>query len=573
MNGNHRASSAGTTPSRRACLPDRASRIDRRVFPVRLSLNAEELEDRGFHFLRQWGKRGDEPGEFNVPIALVITPDQEVLVSDFRNARVQRFTREGKLLAVHEVGPNPSGLAVRPTGELYVSHFGFDGHPDRITVHDREGKFLREWGRSGRGTASSTCPAGLPSAQTGTSTWPIRPTAASRSSTRTASSSSSGASTVPAPASSAATRGSRIVPGGPHYLAFDSRGDVYYDRRGRLVGFRSSTPEGKFLRAWGDNVDKPGSSGADRRICRGRSGCASTRRIGSGSGRRVTGCSSSRATARTSAASARRARVGAEFSTPHGLALDRDGQLVRCRYSELPHPGLCRLIVLRIRSLLVPGPAGRRGGAGCIRQVGEVGNMQVRSRRSAFRPRRSIGARRRGCRWSGAFARPARWAAGEHHRLDPVEEEGEMGGGPGLLGPELGRLDRPARPRNARPRSRSRRRRSIRGARPAGRPRSRRSSAWAAGPPSGPRPCRPRSRMPPQAASNSSGSTEPSSIAFQTASPPRHRTDADAGLAALPLLGQRLHGLQRVEAVGVGRAVGEADDLRMRAPRSTSAGG
>ena len=152
---------------------------------------AEPTGDTQPRFLRQWGKRGKAPGEFDVPIAVAVTPDdeQQLLVTDFRNARLQRFATDGKLVAIHEVGPNPSGLAVGRSGVLYVSHFGFDGHPDRITVHDREGKLLREWGRSAMGTASSTCPAGSPSAPRGTSTSPTRQTAGSRSSTPTASSS------------------------------------------------------------------------------------------------------------------------------------------------------------------------------------------------------------------------------------------------------------------------------------------------------------------------------------------------------------------------------------------------
>src|SRR4051794_22459798 len=42
----------------------------------------------------------------------------------------------------------------------------------------------------------------------------------------------------------------------------------------------------------------------------------------------------------------------------------------------------------------------------------------------------------------GPLDRPGGLAA-EHHLLDAVEQEREMGGGPGFLGPELGRLDLP----------------------------------------------------------------------------------------------------------------------------------
>ena len=153
--------------------------------------------------------------------------------------------------------------------------------------------------------------------------------------------------------------------------------------------------------------------------------------------------------------------------------------------------------------------------------------------------------------------RPGR-LAGEHHRLDAVEQEREVGGGPGLLGPELGRLDPPVVLDRARRRSSRRRRRSAPGGRPAGRPRTRRSSASGSGRPCGSAPCparRPGTRR--KAASNSSGSQSRSIERLPDGVAAQASDGADAGLAPLSLLGERLHGLQGVEAVGVGRPVGE----------------
>ena len=48
--------------------------------------------------------------------------------------------------------------------------------------------------------------------------------------------------------------------GGPQFVAFDSKGNVY-TTEGSVGRVQKFTAEGKFLLAWGDNEDKPGSFG------------------------------------------------------------------------------------------------------------------------------------------------------------------------------------------------------------------------------------------------------------------------------------------------------------------------
>jgi hypothetical protein len=50
-------------------------------------------------FLLAWGKKGDKPGEFYSPIHIGLTKKDEVFVTDLNNARVQKFTTEGKFLS------------------------------------------------------------------------------------------------------------------------------------------------------------------------------------------------------------------------------------------------------------------------------------------------------------------------------------------------------------------------------------------------------------------------------------------------------------------------------------------
>src|SRR5207248_11765779 len=87
-------------------------------------------------------------------------------VTDFYNGRVQKFNADGKLLAVLEVLPGCGGIATGRNGYLYVSHFprgkATDARKaDRITVYDRNGKFFKEWGKSGTGNGEFNFPGGL----------------------------------------------------------------------------------------------------------------------------------------------------------------------------------------------------------------------------------------------------------------------------------------------------------------------------------------------------------------------------------------------------------------------------
>jgi NHL repeat len=104
----------------------------------------------------QWGRRGSGPGEFAFPIAIAIGASGDVFVSDFYNARVQRFSPEGAFRAALQVLPKPGGIALSSEGNIYLTHFpamqaNEEKKPDRVSVHSSEGRLLRQWGRTGSG--------------------------------------------------------------------------------------------------------------------------------------------------------------------------------------------------------------------------------------------------------------------------------------------------------------------------------------------------------------------------------------------------------------------------------------
>lgn len=111
-------------------------------------------------FVRSWGK-----GMFKSPHQLRIGPDGAIWVSDFDRHVVQKFTPEGKLLqtvgTLDESGEDqthfnrPTDMAVMPNGEIFVT----DGYGNRRVVHlDKNGKFIKAWGKYGSGPGEFILP-------------------------------------------------------------------------------------------------------------------------------------------------------------------------------------------------------------------------------------------------------------------------------------------------------------------------------------------------------------------------------------------------------------------------------
>ncbi len=215
-------------------------------------------------FLHGWGRHGDAPGEFDIPIDLAINDRDEVIVTDFRNRRVQVFSTDGELLACCPVLSEPGGLALDDQGHWYVSHFGFfaaddQRKPDRITVWSPAGEFLREWGRTGQGDGEFDFPGGL-------AIRGARVYAADQTNRRVQvfdlagrflmkwgeyglAEGQFGGCDVPQ---------SRVA--GPNFLAFDTTGHLYTTEAsmGRIQKF---TAEGEFVLSWGSLEIEPGGFG------------------------------------------------------------------------------------------------------------------------------------------------------------------------------------------------------------------------------------------------------------------------------------------------------------------------
>lgn len=112
---------------------------------------------------RAWGAN-----RFLVPHGITIDRDDNVFLTDVGLHQVFKFSHDGTpILALGErrVGKwdathfnQPTDIAIRPDGSFYVS----DGYVNsRVALFDRNGRWLREWGKKGSGEGEFSNPHGL----------------------------------------------------------------------------------------------------------------------------------------------------------------------------------------------------------------------------------------------------------------------------------------------------------------------------------------------------------------------------------------------------------------------------
>jgi len=70
-------------------------------------------------FVKAWGKRGDAPGQFDLPHAIVVDSKGKLYVADRNNGRVQVFDRSGKFLGQWK-DMVPWGLWISKTDEMWA---------------------------------------------------------------------------------------------------------------------------------------------------------------------------------------------------------------------------------------------------------------------------------------------------------------------------------------------------------------------------------------------------------------------------------------------------------------------
>jgi len=72
-------------------------------------------------YIKEWGTRGTEPGQFNVPHAIAVDSRGRVFVADRGNMRVQIFDADGTFIDQWKQFGRPSGILITPDDILYVA--------------------------------------------------------------------------------------------------------------------------------------------------------------------------------------------------------------------------------------------------------------------------------------------------------------------------------------------------------------------------------------------------------------------------------------------------------------------
>ncbi|HLH74964.1 MAG TPA: 6-bladed beta-propeller [Chloroflexota bacterium] len=114
--------------------------------------------------LKPIGGYGTDDGKFQLPAAIIIDRDENLFVSDEGLHRITILDKDGKFLGKWgEYGEGegqlnrPSGIAFDANENLYV----VDTFNNRVQKFTRDGQFLLAWGRSGTGVGEFNLPWGI----------------------------------------------------------------------------------------------------------------------------------------------------------------------------------------------------------------------------------------------------------------------------------------------------------------------------------------------------------------------------------------------------------------------------
>lgn len=218
-------------------------------------------------FVLEWGQKGAAPGQFDFPIGIAINSADEVFVTDFYNARVQRFSAQGVFIAAFAVAPFPGGIALDREGNIFVAHGGIPPSRydearkrDKIAVYSTDSKLLREWGKFGTGDGEFDSPGGIAITHDG------RVYVCDQCNRRVQVFTTDGTFVTKwgrkgfQPGEFGGDPHPKAFFAGPTFVASDSQGDVY-TTEAILCRVQKFSSEGKPLTAWGSTEAKPGGFG------------------------------------------------------------------------------------------------------------------------------------------------------------------------------------------------------------------------------------------------------------------------------------------------------------------------
>ena len=116
--------------------------------------------------LASWGEPGKEgPSQFHLPHSVLVDEDGLVYVCDRENNRIQVFTGEGRFITMWTDLRRPLDISSNADGILHVSEGGVDGLSPRVSLLTKQGQVVAG------GTPCRLTVVGL--MPTAISTWPL----------------------------------------------------------------------------------------------------------------------------------------------------------------------------------------------------------------------------------------------------------------------------------------------------------------------------------------------------------------------------------------------------------------
>jgi hypothetical protein len=119
--------------------------------------------------IHSWGEIGTGPGQFHLPHGIAIDNDENIIVCDRENDRLQFFDRRGNLLYIWTDVRRPTHAAVDKDGLIYVTELwrpieqgqgsfmhGYADRdlPGRVTVFRKDGKIVARFGDDSKNRAA-----------------------------------------------------------------------------------------------------------------------------------------------------------------------------------------------------------------------------------------------------------------------------------------------------------------------------------------------------------------------------------------------------------------------------------
>jgi len=140
------------------------SSVNKEIWVVETNLHRLVVLNEKGELIKQIGKRGNAPGEFNYPTFIWIDNLGIVYVIDTLNSRVQMFNQKGELIDFFGKAGDALGSFVRPKG-IATDSFGHiyvvDGLFNNVQVFDKIGKLLSAFGSKGSGKEEFLMPVGI----------------------------------------------------------------------------------------------------------------------------------------------------------------------------------------------------------------------------------------------------------------------------------------------------------------------------------------------------------------------------------------------------------------------------